>query len=350
MRGLGPETGMQGGEAAAKLFMKVFVTGGTGFIGGHVVRHLRERGDEVRALVRSPEQAAALTELGCELIAGTLTDPASIWDGMEGCDAAIHGAAIYKVGIPDSERRGMYEANVQGTQNVLGAALDAKVGKVVYISTVGAFGNTGGSVVDETYEHPGVEFTSYYEQTKYEAHQIAKRLIADEHLPCVIVQPGGVYGPDDHSSIGQQMNQFLAGKMPLIAFPDLGMNMVHVDDVAAGVLLALDKGKTGESYVLGGQITTMRELIETLAKVSDRKPPKRALPTGLMKALTPVGPLVGKAMGQPPNLRELISSADNVTFWAKHDKAMAELGYAPRGLETGLRDMLAAEGKLPAAA
>ncbi len=163
----------------------------------------------------------------------------------------------------------------------------------------------------------------------------------------MIVQPGGVYGPEDHSALGRQMNQFLAGRMPMLAFPDLGMNMVHVDDVAAGVLLALDKGKVGESYVLGGQITTMRELIDTLARVSSKKAPKRTLPTSLMKAMTPLGPLVGKMMDQGPNLRELINSADNVTFWARHDKAMAELGYSPRGLEQGLRDTLEAEGKLP---
>ena len=146
------------------------------------------------------------------------------------------------------------------------------------------------------------------------------------------------------------MKQFMAGRMPMIAFPDLGMNMVHVDDVAAGVLLALDKGQIGQSYVLGGQITTMREMIETLASVSGKKAPKRAMPTPLLKALTPIGPVVGKMMGQPPNLSELISSADGVTFWAKHDKAISELGYSPRGLEQGLRDTLGAEGKLPAAA
>jgi dihydroflavonol-4-reductase len=239
---------------------------------------------------------------------------------------------------------------VLGTERVLRAALEEKIPKVVYISTVGAFGNTHGEVVDETYIHPGNDHTSYYEETKVQAHEIAKRLIDDDGLPCVIVQPGGVYGPDDHSAIGTQMNQFLAGRMPMIAFPDLGMNMVHVEDVADGVLLALDKGRVGEAYVLGGQITTMRELIDTLAKVSDRKAPKRALPTGLMKVLTPIGPVVGKVMGQPPNLSELISSADGVTFWAKHDKAMSELGYSPRGLEEGLRDTLAAEGKLPEAA
>jgi dihydroflavonol-4-reductase len=329
--------------------MKVFLTGGTGFIGGHVARKLHERGDHVCALARSPEKGRALTELGCEVITGDLSDHAAIATGLEGVDAAIHCAAMYEVGIPQSQHKAMYEANVVGTENVLRGALEAGTPKVVYVSTVAAFGNTRGQVVDESYEHPGTGFTSYYEQTKYEAHQVAKRLIAEEDLPCVIVQPGGVYGPDDHSELGNQFKQFLAGRMPLLAFPDAGFNMVHVDDVAAGVLLALDTGKAGESYVLGGQITTMRELIGTLADVAGKRPPRGTLPTGVVKAMTPFGRVVGKVMGTGPNLREIIASADGVTFWAKHDKAMAELGYSPRGLEQGLRDMLAAEGRLPAA-
>jgi dihydroflavonol-4-reductase len=330
--------------------MKVFITGGTGFIGGHVVRKLRGRGDEVRALVRDPDKGATLASQSCELIAGDLSDEAAIREGMRGCDAVIHGAAIYEVGIPKSRHPAMYEANVRGTERVLGTALEERIPKVVYVSTVGAFGNTEGRVVDETYTHPGQSFTSYYEQTKYEAHVIARRLIDEEGLPCVIVQPGGVYGPEDHSAIGVQLNSFLAGRMPLIVFPDAGFNMVHVDDVADGVLLALDKGEVGEQYVLGGQITTMREMIETLARVSGRRAPSRTMPTGLLKAMTPIGPVVGKVMGQPPNLSELISSADGVTFWAKHDKAIEKLGYQPRGLEDGLRDMLAAEGRPLAAA
>jgi dihydroflavonol-4-reductase len=124
------------------------------------------------------------------------------------------------------------------------------------------------------------------------------------------------------------------------------MNLVHVDDVAEGVLLALDKGTAGEAYVLGGQITTMREAVETVGNVAGRKPPRMTMPTGLLKLLTPVGPLVGKLMDQPPNLAELISSADGVTFWARHDKAAKELGYSPRNLEPGMRETLAAEGRL----
>lgn len=325
--------------------MKVFVTGGTGFIGGHVVRALRARGDDVVCLARSAEKGRALADLGCEVVAGDLADTDAITKGMQGADAVIHGAAVFEVGIPKSEHDAMYKANVLGTENVLGAALAAKIPKVVYISTIAAYGNTHGQVVDETYKHPGRDFTSYYEETKYEAHQVAKRMI-DDGLPCVIVQPGGVYGPDDHSAIGATVHQMLDGKLPLLPFPDLGMNMVFVDDAAAGVILALDKGKPGQSYNLGGQITTMRGLMEATGRVSGKKPPKRAMPTPLLKAMTPVGPVVGKLMGQPPNLGELIKSADGVTFWASHDKAMEKLGYSPRGLEQGLRETLTAEGRL----
>jgi nucleoside-diphosphate-sugar epimerase len=330
--------------------MKVFITGATGFIGGTVARQLRDRGDDVVCLVRSPEKAAKLTELGCQTVAGDLGDRDAIRKGMDGCDAVIHAAAMYEVGIPKSQHAAMREANVVGTENVLGAAKEAEVPKVVYVSTCGVFGNTHHQIVDESYEHPGEEFTSYYEQTKLEAHKAAQRLIEDG-LPCVIVQPGGVYGPGDTSSLGALIEQFLDGKMPMIPFPELGICLAHVEDTAAGILLALDKGTAGETYVLAGPPTTMREAVEILAKVSGRKAPKRAVPTGLMKALTPIGPLVGKAMGQPPNLRELISSADNVTFWATNEKAVKELGFDPRGIEEGIRATLEAEGRLsPAAA
>ncbi|MGN6664592.1 MAG: NAD-dependent epimerase/dehydratase family protein [Solirubrobacterales bacterium] len=327
--------------------MKVFLTGGTGFIGGEVVRQLRARGDEVACLVRTPGKAARLTELGCELVPGNLGDETAIREGMEGCDAVIHAAAVYEVGIPASQRPAMREANVGGTERVLSAALETKIPKVVYVSTVGVFGNTHGQIVDESYEHPGKDFTSAYEETKWEAHQAAKRLIG-EGLACTIVQPGGVYGPGDTSSVGRLLNQFLAGKMPLMPFPELGICLSHVEDIAGGILLALDKGKAGETYVISGPATTIREAIGVVADVTGRKPPRGAIPTPLMKAMIPIGPLVGKVMGQPPNLRELISSADGVTFWAGYDKAKAELGYEPRGLEQGLRDMLAAEGRLSA--
>jgi dihydroflavonol-4-reductase len=324
--------------------VKVFVTGGTGFIGGEVVRQLRERGDQVVCLVRNAEKGERLRDLDCELVAGDLGDERAIRRGVESCDAVIHAAAVYEVGIPASERPAMREANVGGTERVLGAALEAKTPKVVYVSTVGAFGNTHGRIVDESYEHPAKDFTSAYEETKWEAHQVVKRLIG-EGLPCVIVQPGGVYGPGDTSSIGRLLDQYLSGKMPLVPFPELGFCLSHVEDIAGGILLALDKGSLGETYVISGPATTVREALTVVAGLTGRKPPKRTLPTPLLKAMVPIGPLVGKVMNQPPNLREMISSADGVTFWASYDKARNELGYEPRGLEAGLRAMLAAEGR-----
>jgi len=328
--------------------VKVFVTGGTGFIGGEVVRQLRDRDDEVVCLVRNPEKGQKAAALGCELVSGDLGDAEAIRKGMEGCDAVVHAAAMYEVGIPAKQRPAMWEANVAGTERVLKAALEAKVPKVVYVSTVGVFGNTHRQVVDESYEHPGKEFTSYYEETKLEAHRIAKRMIADQGLPGLIVQPGGVYGPGDTSQVADLLEQFLAGKLPLMPFPELGICLSHVEDVAAGILLALDKGELGETYVISGPVTTMREAIETVAAATGRKAPKRAMPVGLLKAMTPIGPLVGKLMGQPPNLRELISSADGVTFWASHEKASRELGYSPRGMEEGLRQTLEADERFPA--
>lgn len=327
--------------------MKVFLTGGTGFIGGEVARQLRARGDEVACLVRSPEKAAKLTELGCEMVRGDLGDTNAIRAGMDGCDGVIHAAAMYEVGIPEKQHPAMYEANVTGSERVLRAAQEAKVGKIVYVSTVGTFGNTHGEIVDESYEHPGKEFTSYYEETKLEGQRIAERMMAEEGLPAVIVQPGGVYGPGDESQVADLLKEFFAGRLFLLPFPDLGICLSHVEDIATGIVLGLDKGKVGETYVISGPATTMREAIDTIAAVSGRKAPKRNLPTSLMKALTPIGPLVGKLMGQPPNLRELISTADGVTFWASYEKAGRELGYSPRGLEKGIRQSLEGDGRFP---
>ena len=327
--------------------MKVFVTGGTGFIGGTVVRQLRERGDDVVCLVRSPEKAAELTALGAELVSGDLGDGEAMRAGMEGCDAVVHAAAMYEVGIPTKQHPAMWEANVAGTERAMNAALEAKVPRIVYVSTCGVFGNTHGKVVDETYEHPGKEFTSYYEETKLEAHRIVKRMVAEQDLPAIIVQPGGVYGPGDTSQVADLLVEFFAGKLVLMPFPELGICLTHVDDIAGGILLAIDNGKLGEIYVISGPAVTMREAVETVAAASGRKAPKRAMPVPLLKALTPIGPLVGKLLGQPPNLRELISSADGVTFWASHEKASRELGYAPRGMEEGWRQTLEADDRFP---
>jgi dihydroflavonol-4-reductase len=319
--------------------VKAFVTGGTGFIGERLVQKLRARGDDVVARVRSREKGKKLEELGATLVEGDLSSSDAIRKGLDGADSVFHVAAIYKVGIPKKEHEGMYDANVRGTERVLDAAFQAGVGKIVYVSTINVFGNTKGEVVDESYERPGNDYVSYYDETKYLSHQVAKERIA-KGAPIVIVQPGGVYGPGDHSEVGNTIDQTRTGKLKAVPFAGLGLNLVYVDDVADGLLLAHDKGKVGEAYVLGGEITTMRGLVDKAAELSDRKPPKRDMPTGVIKLAAPAGPLVGKIMGFPPNFRELISASDGVTYWAKDDKARRELGYSPRDLETGMRQTL----------
>jgi len=255
---------------------------------------------------------------------------------LRSCDAAFHVAAVYEVGIPASGRPPMYAANVTGTENVLDAAVEAGVACIVYVSTVNAFGDTHGVVVDESYERPLGTYMSYYDQTKHLAHVAAEERIA-RGAPIVIVQPGVIYGPGDHSEIGAQIARAAHGRVRYIAFPTLGMNAAHVDDIAEGILLAHDKGRPGEAYVLGGEITRMKDLLAAAARAAGRKPPRLVLPTAALRALAPFGPLVGRLAGIPPNLRELISASDDVTYWASDAKARRELGYSSRSLSDGLR-------------
>lgn len=336
--------------------MKIFMTGSTGFIGSTTTRHLRELGHQVTCLVRDEAKAAELADLGCDLVQGDLsTDRSRLAELMAGHDALIHGAAIYEVGIPASRVNLMEATNVAGTANVLETALEAELPRVLYISTCAVHGNTNGEKASETWERPdlnrspGPDFTSTYERTKYEAHKIALHLIEQRGLPCVIAQPAGVYGPKDHSELASTVNQFLDGKLPLIPFPEFGTGLTYVEDVAAGLALILDKGEVGESYILNEGNYTMREVLETAGRLTDRKVPSRAMPTPLLKLLRPFGPLVGKLMDQPPNLSELIKSTDGVTFWADGSKARRDLGWRPRDLETGLRQTLETEGRLQAA-
>jgi nucleoside-diphosphate-sugar epimerase len=290
-------------------------------------------------LARRPEKA---TGLDAEIVEGDLGDAGAIRRGVEGCQAVFHIAADYRVGMAASKRETMRDSNVRGTERVLDAAAEAGVDRIVYVSTINVFGNTNGRTVDESYDRDEADgFVSTYDETKYRAHRIAEERAA-RGAPIVIVQPGSVYGPGDHALVGQMIEQASTGKMPAKAFPELGLNMVHVDDVADGILLAHDKGQVGESYVLGGEITTQGNLIDKAAEIGGQKPPRMKVPPLVLKAMIPVGRFVGPPMGLPPNFSEMISAAHNVTYWAKDDKARRELGYAPRDLDSGLRETIRA--------
>jgi dihydroflavonol-4-reductase len=317
--------------------VKAFVTGGTGFIGKHLVRKLRARGDDVVALVRTPSKAA---DLDAQLIEGDLSSEDAIRQGVAGCDAVFHIGAVYKVGIPKSEHEAMYDANVRGTERVIDSAVDAGVARIVYVSTGNVYGNTRGQAVDETYVRPQPpEFLSYYDETKYLAHQVALDRIANG-APVVIVQPGGVIGPDDPSELGNMIDQVRTGKLKMKMFPEAGFNFVYVEDIADGILLAYDKGRIGESYNLAGPQDTIGGLVDKTAELLGRKPPRMTMPPVLMKAAIPIGPVIGKAMGFPPNLAELIKTSDGVTFWMTDKKAREELGYSPRDFDTAMRQTL----------
>jgi dihydroflavonol-4-reductase len=141
--------------------------------------------------------------------------------------------------------------------------------------------------------------------------------------------------------MGGLFERLLKGRLPVVPFPHMGVTPVHRDDVAAGILLALDKGVAGESYVLAGEPTTMGELLRALAEVAGRRPPRFTLPTALVRAIAPLGPVVGPLMGFPPNMRELLTSSEGVTFWARSDKAQRELGWTYRPLADGLATVVA---------
>lgn len=320
--------------------MKVFVTGGAGFLGAAVVTRLRERGDEVVALARSEEAAAKLARLGVLPVRGSIIDTVELGAAMSGCDVVFHIAGAYRIGVKESEHEAMFRTNVDGTTLVLDAALVAKLPKIVHVSTVNVFGNTHGRVVDETYDRPDRAFLSYYDATKYMAHRVAAARAA-AGAPLVIVQPGAVYGPGDHSELGAQIAHAARGKYRLRMFPELGVTMSYVDDVAEGIVLAAEKGRPGQAYVLGGEITRLGTVVDRVADLGGHRRPRVTVPARLIRAAAPLGPLLGPLTGSGPNLHETIRASDGVTYWAASDKAERELGYRPRGLDAGLRDLLA---------
>jgi nucleoside-diphosphate-sugar epimerase len=294
---------------------------------GAVVRALRGRGDAVVALVRSPSRATSLTALGCDLVAGDVVDPTNATAELRRCDALIHGAAIYEIGVTAERRKVMEATNVTGTRSILEVARAAGTPRIVYLSTIAAFGNTHGAVVTEGHE-PSSPPTSAYEDTKRRAHEIAVDA-ARSGVPIVIVQPGQVYGPGDHSAVGANFRALADGKLRYRAFEGLGLNLVHVDDLADGILRALDRGRLGECYVLGGEIATLGDAYRAVAAATGRGLPPLVVPSALLR-------LAGRLL---PTMREVVSSADGVTFWATDTKARAELGTTPRDLATGMRDV-----------
>jgi dihydroflavonol-4-reductase len=316
--------------------MRVVVTGGAGLVGRAVVKRLRDRGDTVVAPVRDPAKAGHLATLGAELVRDDLSDVARLTAALAGADGAVHAAGSYRIGITDSERPAMTDTNVGTTTRFLDAAAKAAIPRIVYVSTINVYGNTHGRKVDETFRRNIDEgFLSWYDRTKYEAHQVAAARI-EAGAPVVVVLPSQVYGPGDRTGFGEQLRLAYAGKLPYLILGGVVIGLVHADDLAAGIVAALDQGRLGGAYNLPGPTTTLGEAVALAAKVGGKAPPRLRLPDGLLRVMAPLGGLVGQ-----PNLREVVRAGSGVSYLGAPAKAKAELGFSPRDLELGFRDTFA---------
>ena len=315
--------------------MKYFVTGVTGFIGGEVARQLVAAGHDVIALVRTPAKARALADVGITLAPGDITERATLRDPMTGVDGVFHIAGWYKVGVRDKSPAA--RINIDGTRNVLETMRDLGIPKGVYTSTIGVFSNTHGQMPDETYRYNG-PFLNEYERTNWIAHyEIAEPLIA-RGLPLVIVMPGVVYGPGDTSMVGEQLVEYLRGRL-YVAPRETAYCWAHIEDVARGHLLAMERGTPGESYIIAGQCASFLDVLKIGAGLTGIREPRLKLSPGVLKALASVVGVVERYVSLPELYSaEGLRTLAGVTYLGSNAKAQRELGYTVRPLVDGLRE------------
>lgn len=311
-----------------------FVTGGTGFIGSRLIALLVARGVEVRALARSQAGLEKVQALGAVPVQGDVTDSKSMLPAMRGCDVVFHVASMYEVGL--RYKKQMEKVNVDGVRNVIATACEAGVPKIVFTSTVGVFGNTRGQIADETFEHQG-DFPTVYERTKWTAHyQIALPMIR-QGAPVIIVMPSGVYGPNDHSTINDLMRLYVRGRLPAVPGKETTFSYVYVDDVAEGHILAAEKGRIGESYILGGTALSLGEFVKLWSKVTGRPAPAVEIPSAFLRIWWPLLALLERVLPMPAMLSGEAARVLGTTWIASSEKAQRELGYRSRPLEEGLK-------------
>ncbi|MFC6975039.1 NAD-dependent epimerase/dehydratase family protein [Halomicroarcula sp. GCM10025709] len=312
--------------------MRYFLTGGTGFVGGHVATHLLDAGHEVVALARQPSKATALDAAGAEVVEGDILDPETMREPMAGVDGVFHVAGWYDIGADDPTLGD--RINVEGTRNVLELMADLDVPKGVYTSTLAVNSDTGGQVVDESYRFAGRHLTAY-DRTKWEAHYEVAEPMVEDGLPLVTVMPGLVYGPGDTSVFGDALRDYLRGALPVIP-RGVAYSPGHVEDIARAHVLAMEAGTPGESYNVCGEPATLVDLFDIVADVSGRDPP-RAVSPALFRALAPVAGLLERVVTLPKEYRaESLRVLGGVTYLGDNSKATAELGLDHRPLRTGV--------------
>lgn len=314
--------------------MEVFLTGGTGFIGRPLTRCLLRRGWSVTALVRKPDspQAQALSRMGAQLALGDILERESMRAPMRGADIVIHAAGHYELGCDQAGQERMRACNVTGTDNVLGLALELGIARTVCVSSVGALGETGRQLRDETFTRQA-PCRTYYERTKMEAHAIALEY-RQRGLPLVIACPHHVVGANDHSPLGYIVRLWVNRVMPPLPWsPDALSALVHVDDLAEGLALAADRGRLGEIYFFCSEVRTLRENLAYWRQHPGAFWPRVWLPAKLVRLLfAPLEPLQ-RSLGLPAFISRETVVTLSMNWCYGSAKARQELGWAPRSAE-----------------
>ena len=320
--------------------MKTLVTGATGFVGSAVARLLLEEGFSVRALVRSSSNLSNLEGIEVDVVQGDLTDRKSLRKALKGCRYLFHVAADYRLWVPRPGE--IYRNNVEGTVNVMEAAMEEGVERVVYTSSVATLGlHPDGTPADEDTPVTLSDMIGHYKRSKFLAEEAVRKLAREKGLDVVIVNPSTPAGPRDikPTPTGRMILEAAQGKMP--AYVDTGLNIVHVDDVAMGHLLAFKKGKTGERYILGAENMTLRQILEKIAEIAGRTPPRISLPHNLILPVAHVAEALARITGREPMVTvDGIRLARKKMFFST-EKAGRELGYRPRPAHQALEDAVA---------
>jgi len=316
------------------------VTGVSGFVGAAVARALLARGRKVRALLRPNSDRRNLAGLDIEISLGSLEDRASLDAAIAGCGALYHVAADYRLWVRDEAP--MMRANVEGTRLLMLAALDAGLERIVYTSSVATLGIApDGGVADETTPSSLADMIGPYKRSKFMAEEVLRELVATRGLPAVIVNPSTPVGPRDvkPTPTGRMIVEAASGRMP--AFVDTGLNVVHVDDVAAGHLLAEEKGVIGERYILGGENLSLAEILRRIALLIGRKPPSLSIPIPLIWPIALGAEAWGCVSGNEPFVtRDGLRMARKKMYFSSA-KAERALGYRARPAQEALADAIA---------
>jgi dihydroflavonol-4-reductase len=312
------------------------VTGATGFVGSAVARRLLAEGFAVRVLARPGSDRRNLAGIEVEVAEGSLTDAASLQRACAGCAALFHVAADYRTWAPRPQE--LYEANVEGSRALMRAALQAGVRRVVYTSSVAVLGiPKDGTPGDESTPVTVDDMIGHYKRSKYLAEEAVREFVG-QGLQVVIVNPSTPIGPRDlkPTPTGRIVVDAASGKMP--AYVDTGLNIVHVDDVAEGHWLAYGKGRVGERYVLGGTDMSLRRILETIADIVGRQPPKIRLPHAAVMPVAYVAEGLARLTGKPPVATvEEVRMSKKLMFFSSA-KAQRELGYRIRPAREALED------------